>query len=68
MRISYDYLASNQRIFEATPCIKRYLFSHVRSKFLEISADEWDIAAMLPFEQFKKAPSSKVWSDSRKKF
>jgi hypothetical protein len=68
LRISYQFLSSASRAFEATPCIKRYLYGHVQSRFLEISAEEWDIAVMLPVESFVKASASKVWSDSRKQF
>jgi hypothetical protein len=68
LRVSYGYLAGASRAFEATPCIKRYLFTHIQSRFLEISADEWDIAAMLPVETFVGATTSKVYADSRKKF
>ena len=68
LRISYAYLAAASKAFEATPCIKRYLFNHIESRFLEISADEWDIAAMLPVESFVGATTSKVFADSRKKF
>ena len=68
LRVSYSYLAGASRAFEATPCIKRYLFTHIQSRFLEISADEWDIAAMLPVETFVGASTSKVYADSRKKF
>ena len=38
----------------------------VRSRFLQIPYDKWDIALMLPTEQFEKANKSKVWSDFRK--
>ena len=68
LRLSYDLLAASSRLFEHQPCIKRYLFSHIESRFLEISADEWDIAALLPMESFVKASTSKVYADSRKKF
>jgi hypothetical protein len=68
LRLSYDLLSSASRIFEHQPCIKRYLFSQVQSRFLEITADEWDIAALLPMESFVGASTSKVYSDSRKKF
>lgn len=68
LRLSYSYLSAASKAFEATPCIKRYLFSQVESRFLEISADEWDIACMLPVESFVGATTSKVYSDSRKKF
>ena len=67
LRISYEYLAAASKAFEATPCIKRYLFSHINSRFLEISAEEWDIAVMLPVESFVGATTSKVYADSRKK-
>lgn len=68
LKISYAYLAAASKAFEATPCIKRYLFSHIESRFLEITANEWDIAVMLPVESFVGASTSKVYSDSRKKF
>jgi hypothetical protein len=68
LRISYRYLRASSKIFEATPCIKRYLFSHVQSRFLEIQADEWDIAALLPMESFVGATTSKVYADSKDKF
>ena len=68
LRMNYQVLQAFSMAYEATPCIKRYLSSHVQSKFLEIHANEWDIAALLPVEQFEKASTSKVWSQSRKKF
>jgi len=68
LRISYGYLAAASKAFEATPCIKRYLFSHVQSRFLEITADEWDIAVLLPMESFVGASTSKVFADSEDKF
>jgi len=68
LRVSYPFLSSASKIFEATPCIKRYLFSHIESRFLEITANEWDIAAMLPMESFVGAKTNRVYSDSRKKF
>jgi len=68
LRLSYAVLSSATKAFEATPCIKRYLFNHVESRFLEITADKWDIAALLPFEYFVGASKSKVFKDSRTKF
>ena len=67
-KISYDYLKRASRIYEAKPCIKRYLSKHVQSRFLEISADEWDIAALLPVESFAKQKSRTVWAESEDKF
>ena len=67
-RINYDYLRAATKIYEATPCIKRYLYPYIQSRFLEISADEWDIAALSPAENFMGATTSKVHHDSRKKY
>jgi len=52
-RLSYDMLKRASKISVLEPCIKRYLFSHVRSGFLEIPADEWDIAILLPVQRFE---------------
>jgi hypothetical protein len=68
LRLSYDLLKRASGIYQVNPCIKRYLFDHIDSRFLEIKANEWDIAALLPVEQFAKATTNKVWNDSRKKF
>lgn len=53
LRLSYDLLASTKRLSSETrPCIKRYLFTHVRSRFIEITANEWDKVIELPLELF----------------
>jgi hypothetical protein len=66
--ISYRLIKQNSRFYQAMPCIKRYLYTHVRSHFLELDADEWEISVLLPFEDFKKQPKRKVWADSIKKY
>jgi hypothetical protein len=68
LRLSYDLLRSVSKVYEMSPCIKRYLSSHIQSRFIEIAANEWDIAALLPVERFEKATKNKVWADSRKKY
>lgn len=68
LRLSWGKLKNVGRAFKAKPCVKKYLFKHVDSRFLEISADEWDIAALLPFQNFKGASDNKVYNDSRNKF
>ena len=68
LRLSYDHLRNASTIYEGLPCIKKYLYKQVKSRFLEITADEWDIAALIPYEYFDGAPKNKVGTDSRKKF
>lgn len=53
LRLSYDLISSTKRLASLSrPCIKRYLFDHVRSKFIEITPDEWDQAINLPVQFF----------------
>jgi hypothetical protein len=49
------------------PAVKRYLYNHVKSRFLSVHADEWATAIMLPVETFEKASKQQVWNDSKKK-
>ena len=48
------------------PTIKKYLYGHVRSRFLRIGFDEAALAVYLPVQQFKKAGTTRVYSDSRR--
>lgn len=51
LKLSYDLLSSTKYLKQlSTPCVKRYLFSHVRSKFIEILPEEWDRACQIPLE------------------
>ena len=68
MRISYDILQSTRRFAEFRPCLKRYLYSHLRSRILMIEPNEWDVATMLPIQQFRGAKPQKVWMDSVKEY
>lgn len=54
------------RIKQIKPCVKRYLTSHVGSRYLKISDEEMEVAAMLPVQKFKKATARQVWAESRR--
>lgn len=55
LKLSYDLLNSTKRISTAMrPCIKRYLFGHVQSPFVELHQDEWGKAIALPTEVWVK--------------
>jgi hypothetical protein len=64
IRVTYDILNAVKRFKEFRPCLKRYLFAHMRSKMLTIQPDEWDIAAILPVQKFSGATAKQVWEDS----
>ena len=52
LRLSYDLLSRTKYLGTVSPCIKRYLTGHVRSDFIEITADEWEKVAQLPVQVF----------------
>lgn len=64
LRLSYDLLAGSKKYKLFEPCLKRYLYSHMKSKFVKIEASEWDIAIYLPVERFTKAKKEAVFKDS----
>jgi hypothetical protein len=66
VKISYSILQSASKYRYFKPMLKKYLRSQVRSQFLEIQVNEWDIAIFLPTESFRKADTGRVWEDSRK--
>lgn len=65
IRISYNILqqASKYRFFK--PCIKRYLISHVKSRFFYIEPTEWEMALFLPLDRFVGSNKSRIYRDSR---
>ncbi len=67
LRISYSILkgASRYKLFK--PCVKRYLYAHVRSRYFKVNPQEWELTLYLPLERFEKANKTKVWQESRKK-
>lgn len=65
-RLTYNLLSNVSSLDQFKPCYKRYLWSHVRSQFLRIDANEWYLAALLPVANFKKLTEGQVWRESRK--
>lgn len=53
LRLSYELISGTGKLIALSrPCIKRYLWNHVRTKFIEIPATEWQKAINLPIELF----------------
>lgn len=64
LKVTYDILKYTSNLKEFRPCIKKYLYKQMGSKFLMVKPDEWDTAILLPVQQFKKAKAETVWEDS----
>lgn len=68
LRVSYQILksASQMRLFK--PCVKRYLFTQVRSKYMYIAPNEWPMAIFLPVAKWQNGVTSEqVYKDSMNK-
>lgn len=64
LALSYSLLKSAAADRRFQPCVKRYLYSHVRSRFAYIPPEEWDMAIMLPTQKFAGASAGTVWRNS----
>ena len=52
LMVSYDLLSRMKMVKMASPAIKRYLNSHIRSQLVEVTPEEWPKAIKLPVAQF----------------
>lgn len=66
LKLSYELLTASSRYKYFKPCVKRYLNSHVTSKFLYVDPSKWTMALFLPTEKFANANKLDVFADSRK--
>jgi len=66
-KLTYDILRGARKMRYFKPCFKHYLLTHVKSRFAEVPAPEWEIATFLPTAQWEKASAGKVYQDSRMK-
>lgn len=69
LKLSYTMLKGMSKLKMFKPCVKKYLFSQLKSRFIWIDPREWDMALMLPIQKFvsdgKKYSAEAVWKDSR---
>ncbi len=57
-RVSYQILQTVVKADALQPCIHRYLNSHIRTRLVKISMEEWENVASLPLAQWKKPTKS----------
>ena len=51
-KLQYDILNGIKKYELFKPCVKRYLFEHLRSSMVYIEPDFWHLACLLPFQRF----------------
>lgn len=64
IKATYALLKGVSKFKEVAPCIKRYLASHVQSRFIVVDSKDWEIAVFLPVERFVKKDTTTVWKNS----
>ena len=62
--VRYNEIIFGSEGKEFKPCFKKYLYSQVRSNFMEVPAEYWETAIFLPTEHFAKADKSSVFTIS----
>ena len=67
LKMGYNILQRYVRSRLHIPCVKRYLYSHMRSRFFLIPPEDWEMSVLLPTEQFMKAPKQRVYQESMNK-
>lgn len=66
LRIAYGVLSKFSKSNLVKPCIKHYLNSHIKSKFVLVLPNEWNTALFLPLQRFTNVPTKTVFNDSLK--
>jgi hypothetical protein len=66
LAITYKILSSSSKYSYFRPCIKKYLFAHLRSRLMIISPKKWHTVLFMPIAGFQKATEYTVWQDSIK--
>lgn len=56
--------AMSTKVPQIEACVKRYLFDHVKSKFIIVPPTEWQHAVLLPVQRFKKETAENVWRNA----
>lgn len=62
--MTYKLLKKMSKARMFAPCVKHYLFTHVKSKFFYIDSKDWNVALFLPIQRFVGASATKVHRDS----
>lgn len=64
MRVTYHTLQAAAKYRYFKPCIKEYLKSNFRSRFIEVPPEDWTNAIFLPVADWQNASKESVYKDS----
>lgn len=64
LKFSWQLIDGVSKFAAAKPCVKHYLYDHVKTPFKAVHPQDWATAILLPVEQFVGASPQDVWRDS----
>lgn len=67
LKLTWQTIEAMSKFELAKPCVKQYLFSHIKSKVVKIEAVHWATAMMMPVQRFAKQNETYVWSHSMRR-
>jgi hypothetical protein len=62
--ISWNIVRAAARNRNYLPCVKRYLYSHLRSQINMIEPEDWNMALFVPTDRWAKANKRQVYQES----
>lgn len=65
-RMTWKLLGNVAKFPEVVPCVKSYLYSHIRSKLIKVEIDDWKTAIHLNIASFNKKSNTYVTRESTK--
>lgn len=66
LKFSWALIGGISKFAAAKPCVKHYLYPHVKTPFKAVHSSDWATALLLPMEKFAKATPHQVWAESTK--
>lgn len=63
IKLTYAMLTKVKKFKPLQFCLKRYLYSHVKTPPIEIFAPEWDIVLFMPLAKWNNSSVSSVYKD-----
>lgn len=64
LKFSWQLIDGVSKFAAAKPCVKHYLYDHVKTPFKAVHPHDWATAILLPVEKFVGASPQDVWRDS----
>lgn len=65
LKLTYDLLNRTRKLRMFEPCFKRYLYSHIVSKIVEVPPTSWEVALFLPADDFVYADRRMIWNKTK---